>query len=106
MVFSENAMKALRDHNVVIWLDTEPEELERRIRRNANRGIAAEPGTTVSDLYAVRRPLYDSYADIHIKCRNGTDRVVFQIIDALKQWKNKQRSRRRGNSGNRNTSQT
>ena len=35
------------------------------------------------NVYAVRRPLYEKYADIHIKCRGGTDEVVSQVRNAL-----------------------
>ena len=68
----------------VIWLETRIYELERRISRNPDRGIAAGPDTSVADIYAARRPLYEKYADVRIKCRRGVDPVVSQILDALK----------------------
>lgn len=83
MVFSESAMRNLRANSIVIWLDTATEELDRRISAAADRGIAAEPGATVADIEAKRRPLYEKYADIQIHCMNGTDNVVSQIREAL-----------------------
>ncbi|NCB51626.1 MAG: shikimate kinase [Clostridia bacterium] len=83
MVFSGAAMNNLREGSVVIWLDTKVDELERRVSAAADRGIAAQPGTTIADIDAVRRPLYEKYADIHINCRDGTDNVVSQIREAL-----------------------
>ena len=76
-------MHHLRAGGTTVWLDTEPMELERRIKCSADRGIAAEPGTTIEDIYAVRRPLYKKYADIHIKCIGGTESVVSQVMQAL-----------------------
>ena len=83
MVLCKDAITALCDGNVVVWLDTKLEELERRIGVGTDRGIAAGPGETIVDIYAVRRPLYEKYADIHIKCRGGTDEVVSQVRNAL-----------------------
>ena len=83
MVYCADAMENLREGGVVVWLDTEPDELALRISKSADRGIAAEPGATVADIFAQRRPLYEKYADIHIECAKGTDRVVSQIRAAL-----------------------
>ncbi|HMM05050.1 MAG TPA: shikimate kinase [Clostridiales bacterium] len=83
MVLNESAMEHLSAENTVIWLDTDVAELEQRIENGADRGIAMTPGTTVAQVYADRKGLYEKYADIHIKCENGTDRVVSQIRDAL-----------------------
>lgn len=83
MVLCKDAITALCDGNVVVWLDTKLEELERRIGVGKDRGIAAGPGETIADIYAARRPLYEKYADIHIQCRGGTDDVVSQARNAL-----------------------
>lgn len=83
MVLSAEAMKNLRGGGIVVWLDTATDELLRRISGSADRGIAAEPGTTIAEIDALRRPLYEKYADIHIRCRSGTDNVVAQIREAI-----------------------
>ncbi len=83
MVLNESAMAHLAAENTVIWLDTDVAKLEQRIENGADRGIAMAPGTTIAQVYADRKGLYEKYADIHIKCENGTDRVVSQIRDAL-----------------------
>ena len=84
MVFSESAMKNLCKNNVVVWLDTELSVLEERLGSSAGRGIAAAPGTTVAEIFHVRKPLYEKYADIHIHCTGNTDHVVFQIMEAVR----------------------
>lgn len=86
MVFSDAAMQNLCQGNTVIWLDTNIAELEKRIHRSTDRGIAAVPGTTVAQLDAVRRPLYQKYANIRVQTVGGIERVVALILDALDQF--------------------
>lgn len=83
MVYSEAAMTALGRAGVIVWLDTDVSELERRIRRNPDRGIAAAAGVTVADLAAERRPLYARWADIRIRCAGETEAVAAQVAAAL-----------------------
>lgn len=85
MVLSDVAMQNLRRGATVVWLDAPLEELERRIRRNADRGIAAEPGTTLASIDAVRRPLYARYADLHVQALQGVTRVTERILKELTQ---------------------
>jgi len=83
MVLLEAAMENLRNSGVVIWLDTELEDLERRISDKADRGIAARPGESLADIFKMRRPYYEKYSDIRIPCVAGTDNVVAMIRQAL-----------------------
>ena len=83
MVFSDEAMQNLKRDAIVIWLDTELNELDRRIRRNADRGIAAQPGTSIAEIDALRRPLYRKYADIRVRTSGSVERVTAQILDAI-----------------------
>ncbi len=83
MVYSAAAMESLKKHGLAVWLDTEPEELERRINLSSNRGIAADKGASILDIYTERKPLYMKYADIYIKCEGSTDNVVKQVKDEL-----------------------
>ena len=83
IVLCNDAMENLRKESVIVWLDTELAELERRIAASSSRGIAAKPGETVADIYKARRPFYEKYADIHIECAGNTDSVVSQVIRAL-----------------------
>lgn len=84
MVLCKGAMENLKSRGLAVWLDTELSELERRIGADLiSRGIAANPGETVADIYRARRPYYKKYADIHIRCSGNTDKVVSQVISAL-----------------------
>ncbi len=84
MIFSSEAMENLRKNGIVVWMQTGLDELERRISREPDRGIAADSGTDLADIYAVRAPLYDKYADLRIPCRSGTDEAAQQIHSALR----------------------
>ncbi len=84
MVFSDGAMQNLRKLGVVVWLDTPLMELKRRIAAGSDRGIAAEAGVTVEQLDAVRRPLYERYADICVQGIGTKGDVVTQIERALR----------------------
>ena len=84
MVFSEAAMENLRRDSLVIWLDTELGELERRIRRHADRGIAAPPGVTVREIETQRRPYYEKYADLHIRGGGKIAEVAERILQTLR----------------------
>lgn len=83
MVYSEAAMAALGRGGVIVWLDTPVPELERRIRRSPDRGIAAAPGVSVADIAAERQPLYARWADLRIRCAGETDDVAAQVERAL-----------------------
>ena len=86
MVLSETAMRNLKRESVTVWLDTALTELERRIRANADRGIAAKPGTTIEEIDAVRRPLYARYADIHLHTAGSVGHMVAQLMEALQAY--------------------
>ena len=83
MVLNSAAMKNIADHSVVVWLDTDLNELIRRIGSDANRVMAVEKGTTVGVMYGKRRPLYRKYADIRIHGNDVAESVVNHIMDAL-----------------------
>lgn len=57
------AIGHLKSLGPVVYLKLAPETLEQRLRDISTRGIAMEPGQTIADLYRVRAPLYERYAD-------------------------------------------
>ena len=83
MVLSDAAMINLRTGGQVVWLDTGLNELERRISKHADRGIAANPGMTLAQIDHVRRPLYQEYADVRVRPWGNAEKVVLQIREAL-----------------------
>lgn len=67
-VYGEKAMKKLKENGIIVYLKVSPQELQSRIKNIHTRGIAMKEGTTISELYIERAPLYEKYADIIIDC--------------------------------------
>ncbi len=82
-VFGDRAMEHLRESGVVVYLKLESDEIERRIMNITTRGIAMNPGETIRDVYAVRAPLYEKWADVTVSCSGLTPEGV--IGEILKQ---------------------
>lgn len=70
VVYGENAMSHLKKIAVVIYLKLPLDEIETRVGDPSQRGVAFEPGQTLSDLYDERVPLYEKYADITVDIEN------------------------------------
>jgi len=88
MVLSAGAMEKLKNQGIIIWMCTPLEELERRFAlcSKEDRGVAAPAGTSTEDIYALRKPLYEKYADIIIDCAQGTENCVRQLLEALEKY--------------------
>lgn len=85
-VYSEKAMKKLKESGVCVFLDVPVEELKRRISNMSSRGIVLNG--SFEDTYAERMPLYEKYADITVKCDGlEIEETVSEIIKELKELK-------------------
>ena len=83
-VYGKEAMKKLRENGTAVYLEVEPQELEKRIKNIHTRGIAMKDGTTIAELYAERAPLYEKYADITVNCTGLTaEQCVDKILRLL-----------------------
>lgn len=67
-VYSEEAMTALADGGLVVFLDVPLERLRQRISDYDQRGIARRPGQSFEELFEERRKLYLQWADMVIDC--------------------------------------
>lgn len=80
-VYSEAAMAHLRSNGVIVFLDADRETLEARVRDFAKRGLAKRPDQTFSELYEERRPLYERYANVTVKCKGlAQEEVSARIV--------------------------
>lgn len=87
-VYSDQAMKHLGRHGIIIYLELGLEEIRSRISNENTRGIAKRPNQSFEDVYEERRHLYERYADITIHCSGLTqDQVCEKIAAALKEKK-------------------
>ncbi len=71
-VYSEKAMRHLKQDAVVLYLSLSCDEIERRLVNIKTRGVAMAKEATVASLYEERCPLYEKYADI-VLCAEGMD---------------------------------
>lgn len=74
MVLSEEAMKNLKAQGKAVYINVPLDEIKRRVTNIKTRGIAFRKGETLDDVFRVRVPLYEKYADITVDftdCSNG-----------------------------------
>ncbi len=70
VVYSENAMKALGQRGLIIYIHAEFEEISRRLTNIKTRGIVMKRGNTLREVYEERLPIYLKYSGITIDCTN------------------------------------
>ncbi len=84
VIYSERAMRHLKENGLVIYIRIEFEELEKRITNMATRGIAIGSHQSLYSLYCERIPLYEKYADIIIDSSNlSVEETLKRILEAL-----------------------
>lgn len=72
-VFGKEAMEHLKKTSTVVYLRAPYDVIEKRLRSLKRRGVVFEDGQTLKDIYDIRCPLYEKYADIIIDCSNEID---------------------------------
>jgi shikimate kinase len=83
-VYSDRAMSHLAKSGVVVHLNLEYDEVERRVKNLYTRGVVMGKGQTLKSLYIQRHPLYEKYAQMTIDCTGKThEQVVEEIIGRL-----------------------
>lgn len=84
-VYGAQAMSALKENGILVYLKLSPAELEKRINNIHTRGIAMKEGTTIAELYEERASLYEKYADITVECSFlSPEQCVDRIAEKLK----------------------
>ena len=82
-VLSSTIMDYLKSCGEVIYLKLGLEAIKGRIKNFRMRGIVLDTGQTLEDVYNIRTPLYEKYADVVIDCNNkGFETVIDEIIKA------------------------
>lgn len=69
-VYYDAAMRHLAENGTVIYIDVPIKDLKKRLRNIKTRGVAMGKGQTLDDLYALRKPLYEKYAEITVESNN------------------------------------
>lgn len=85
MILSDEAMKNLKKDGIVVYVEVPLEILKKRITNMKTRGIAFKKGETLEDIFRVRTPLYEKYADITITADENTvpEDCVNQIVERI-----------------------
>ncbi|MBK5253691.1 MAG: AAA family ATPase [Peptostreptococcaceae bacterium] len=84
MVLIEDAIVHLKEIGTVVYLKTSLDILENRLEKTmVSRGVATPRPMTVSEIFKMREPYYDKYADISVDCTNGIDKMVKIIVKEI-----------------------
>lgn len=83
VVYSDAAMRHLKEAGTAVYLRLDYPEIERRIRNIRTRGVLLRPGQSLYDLYRERQPLYERHADVTVDCGGKTAEEVVETIRAL-----------------------
>ena len=96
VVLGADAMEHLKEDGVVVYLEISFGEMEKRLRNITSRGIVLPEGQDLRDMYDQRRPLYEKYADITIRCQGWDfEAVVEQIVNGLERFAGPERPHHR-----------
>ena len=82
-VLTKRGAEALHRLGTMIYLKVEPEELERRLGNLATRGVAMKPGQTILDVYRMRAPFYETWADVTVPERGSIGQTAQEICNVL-----------------------
>ena len=81
IVFSEAAMENLKRLGPCIYLKLPIDQLEARVAHNkGSRGIVGAPNATIDDIFEIRRPLYERYADFTLDCDGMNPEEVAEVV--------------------------
>ena len=80
-VLCENTMNYLSNMSRIVYLKLRLEFLKERINSIQTSGIVMSENQSLEDVYEIREPLYEQYADLIIDCNNkGFEEVINNII--------------------------
>lgn len=80
-IYGLAAMKHLKGHSRIIFLDVSFELMITRIGDYSARGIAKDPGLTLEDMYDERLQYYRKYAEATVRADSSTEAVRAMIED-------------------------
>ncbi|MCR4436878.1 MAG: shikimate kinase [Clostridiales bacterium] len=81
-VYREAAMRHLKKNGILLYLQLEYGEIEKRINNIKSRGIVMDKGRSLIDLYNERVPLYEKYADLTIRC---SGKHIEEVVDEIQE---------------------
>lgn len=86
-IYDVKAVNHLQAIGKLYYLKLPYDEIERRIRNIASRGIAIEKNQRLFDLYQERIKLYEQFADFTVDCAGMTiEETVQTMIDLIRSF--------------------
>lgn len=83
-VYSQISMENLKNNGIIVYIRLRLDSVENRLSNIRTRGIAMNPGDSLSSIYHKRIPLYEKYADITVDGDDKTpEKVMEEIAEAL-----------------------
>ncbi|MCL1855967.1 MAG: shikimate kinase, partial [Clostridia bacterium] len=80
-VYSDRAMRHLKQISTVVFIDLPCHEIERRVADIRGRGVVIDKGKTLPELFDERRPLYLRYADATVEAQGrGVEELLMEVI--------------------------
>lgn len=84
MVLSEKAMQNLKSDSKVVYIRVPLDEIKRRVTNITTRGIAFHKGETLDDVYRLRAPLYEKFADVAVDFEDASkDNAIENMVEAM-----------------------
>lgn len=85
VIYGDKAVAKLKQLGKIVLLDIDEATFLERVGDAENRGLAIAPGSTLSELYNERQPLYRAAADIVVRTdRHTPEECVDQILQQIK----------------------
>lgn len=81
IVYSDKAMKFLKDNSRIVFLDVPLDLIELRIGNHEPRGVIGLDKRSIEEIFKERKPLYEKGADIIIKVES--DMSVGHIAETI-----------------------
>lgn len=86
VVYTERAMKHLKEIGTVVYLKLSYEQLKERLGDLRCRGVVLRGGQTLEGLYEERVPLYEKYADITIdEAGLNVEETMEKVVERVSQ---------------------
>jgi shikimate kinase len=83
-IYYDEAMQHLKENGTVVYIKANLKTIKSRLKNIKTRGVAMGKGQTLDDLYKLRMPLYEKYADITVMTDNKRN-MEDTVADILKQ---------------------
>ena len=84
VVYSDNAMRHLRENGTAVYLSLPYEEIARRLSNITTRGIVFKNRNDLRSVFEERLPLYRQYADVTVDCScRDIESTLEEIINVL-----------------------